>query len=55
VWQILDGELEPTIDGAVEIASSGMVAIVPANVTHAVRALSDGKAIVVDYPLRRDF
>jgi quercetin dioxygenase-like cupin family protein len=55
VWQILDGELELTIDGAVEIASSGMVAIVPANVTHAVRALSDGKAIVVDYPLRRDF
>ena len=54
VWQILDGELELTIDGAVEIASSGMVAIVPANVTHAVRALSDGRAIVVDYPLRKD-
>jgi len=55
VWQILDGELEVTIDGAVHVAGPGMVAIVPADVTHAVRALSDGKAIVVDYPLRKDF
>jgi quercetin dioxygenase-like cupin family protein len=55
VWEILEGELEITIDGAVEVAGPGMVAIVPANVTHSVRALSDGRAIVVDYPLRTDF
>jgi|SRR6516164_1042258 quercetin dioxygenase-like cupin family protein len=55
VWEILDGELEVTIDGAVHVAGPGMVAIVPANATHAVRALSNGKAIVVDHPLRKDF
>ena len=55
VWQILDGQLEVTIDGAVHVAGAGMVAIIPANVTHSVRALADGKAIVVDYPLRVHF
>jgi quercetin dioxygenase-like cupin family protein len=45
------GELEMTIEGLVEIAGPGMVAIVPANVTHSVRALSNGKAVVIDYPL----
>ena len=55
VWQILEGELELTVDGAVQVAGPGMAAIVPANATHSVRALSRGKAIVVDYPLRPDF
>jgi quercetin dioxygenase-like cupin family protein len=32
-----------------------MVAIVPANAPHAVKALSDGKAIVADYPVRPGF
>src|SRR5215813_6294102 len=55
VWQILEGELEMTIDEVVRVVGPGMVAIVPANVIHSVRALSDGKAIVVDYPIRPDF
>jgi quercetin dioxygenase-like cupin family protein len=55
VWEILEGELEMTIDGAAQVVGPGMVAIVPANVIHSVRARSDGKAIVVDYPLRTDF
>lgn len=54
VWQIIEGQLEVTIDGVTQIAGPGMVAIVPANTRHSVVALSDGKAIVVDYPLRRD-
>jgi quercetin dioxygenase-like cupin family protein len=32
-----------------------MVAIVPPNTAHSVKALSDGKAIVADYPLRENF
>jgi len=32
-----------------------MVAIVPPHIAHAVKALSDGKAIVADFPLREDF
>jgi len=32
-----------------------MVAIVPPHTAHSVRALTDGKAIIVDHPLRVDF
>jgi hypothetical protein len=32
-----------------------MVAIVPADAPHSVTALTDGKAIVADYPVRPDF
>jgi quercetin dioxygenase-like cupin family protein len=55
VWHVLEGRLEMTIDGAAQVAGPGMVAIVPAHTPHAVRALSDGKAIVADFPLRPDF
>lgn len=50
-----DGELEITIDGAPHRARPGLVAIVPANVRHWVKALTDGRMIVVDHPARRDF
>lgn len=55
VWHVIEGELEVTIGGVAHLAGPGMVAIVPAQVRHAVLAVSDGKAIVVDYPLRTDF
>lgn len=55
VYEVIDGELELTIDGAAQIARAGVVAIVPAGVRHSVKALTDGRAIIVDYPVRRDF
>ena len=55
VYEVIDGELELTIDGVKQIARAGMVGIVPSNVRHAVKALTDGRAIIVDYPVRRDF
>jgi len=55
VYEVIEGELEVTIDGVAQIARPGMVAIVPANTRHSVKALTDGRAIIVDYPLRRDF
>ena len=55
VWQVIEGELEITINGEVRIAGAGWVAIVPSNVRHSIKALTDGRAIIVDYPLRRDF
>ena len=55
VYEVIEGELELTIDGKGEIAKSGMVAIVPANIRHSVRALTDGRLIVVDHPARPDF
>src|SRR6201994_2310815 len=53
VYEVIEGELEVTIDGVAQIARPGLVAIVPANVRHSVKALTDGKLIVVDYPARR--
>jgi hypothetical protein len=32
-----------------------LVAIVPGNVRHSVKALTDGRAIIVDYPAQHDF
>src|SRR5215831_18131872 len=55
VYEVIEGELEVTIEGAAQIARPGMVAIVPANAHHSVKALTDGKAIIVDHPARRDF
>jgi quercetin dioxygenase-like cupin family protein len=55
VYEVIEGELEVTIDGAAQVARAGLVAIVPSNVPHSVKALTDGRAIIVDYPLRREF
>lgn len=55
VWNVIEGELEMTIDGVTAIARPGFAAIVPANARHSARALTGGRALIVDYPLRRDF
>jgi len=55
VYEVIEGELEITIDGAARVARAGIVAIVPANARHSVKALTDGRAIIVDYPLRPEF
>jgi len=52
VYEVVEGELEVTIDGDTQIARPGTVAIVPSNVRHSVKALTDGQAIIVDHPLR---
>ena len=55
VYEVIEGELELTIDDATQVARAGLVAIVPSNVRHSVKALTDGRAIIIDYPVRRDF
>jgi quercetin dioxygenase-like cupin family protein len=52
VYEILEGELEITIDGVTQRSGPGLVGIVPPNTLHAIKAISSGKVIVVDYPLR---
>ena len=53
VWNVIEGQLEVTIGGKTQLAGPGFVAIVPPDTPHFVRAVSNGRAIVVDYPLRR--
>jgi quercetin dioxygenase-like cupin family protein len=55
VYEVIEGEFEATIDGVTQIARAGLVAIVPSNVRHSVKALTDGRVIVVDHPARPDF
>jgi len=52
VWHIIDGEFEVTIGGSTQVTGPGSVAVVPPDTIHAVKALTDGRAIVVDHPLR---
>jgi quercetin dioxygenase-like cupin family protein len=55
IYEVIEGELEITIDSVAQIVRSGLVAIVPGGARHSIKALTDGRAIIVDYPLRRDF
>ncbi len=55
VWEVIEGQVELTIDGVPQIARPGVVAIVPSDVPHSAKALTDGKAVIIDYPLRLDF
>jgi quercetin dioxygenase-like cupin family protein len=52
VYHIIEGELELTIGGVRQRLIAGFVGIVPSNTLHSVEAISNGKVIVVDYPLR---
>jgi quercetin dioxygenase-like cupin family protein len=55
IYEVIEGELEITIDSVAQIVRPGLVAIVPGGARHSIKALTDGRAIIVDYPLRRDF
>jgi len=55
VYEVIEGELELTIDGVARVVRPGLVAIVPRNVRHSVKALTDGRVIIVDYPRRPGF
>lgn len=52
VWNVIDGELEVTIAGVTQVARAGCVAVISPNAPHSVKALTAGRSIVVDYPLR---
>jgi quercetin dioxygenase-like cupin family protein len=52
VYQVIEGELELTVDGIARRLGPGFVGIVPSDAIHSVKAISRGKVIVVDYPRR---
>jgi quercetin dioxygenase-like cupin family protein len=53
VYVIIEGELELTVDGVTQRLGPGFAGIVPSNARHSVKAISRGKLIVVDHPLRK--
>jgi quercetin dioxygenase-like cupin family protein len=50
-----EGELEVTVDGVTTVLKPGMVGVVPPNVPHSGRALTDCKTMDAFYPLREDY
>jgi quercetin dioxygenase-like cupin family protein len=53
VWNVIDGELEITIDGEARLFGPGCAAVVPPDSAHSIKALTDSRVIVVDCPARR--
>jgi quercetin dioxygenase-like cupin family protein len=52
VWNVIEGDLEVTVDGETHVAGPGCAAVVPPDTPHSVKALTDARAIVVDHPPR---
>jgi quercetin dioxygenase-like cupin family protein len=52
LYEVIEGELEVTIGGVAQILRPGVAAIVPSEAPHSVKALSDGRAIIIDSPVR---
>jgi quercetin dioxygenase-like cupin family protein len=55
VWLVLEGELEVMVAGETQHAGPGCVAVVPPDALHSVRALTSGRAVVANHPVRHDF
>jgi len=52
VWNVIDGELEIKIAAETRVAGPGCAVVVPPDTAHSVKALTDVRAIVVDFPRR---
>lgn len=55
VFELLEGEIEITVDGVAHKARPGIAVIVPSGARHSVKALTSGRLIVVDHPPRPEF
>jgi quercetin dioxygenase-like cupin family protein len=55
ITNIISGELELTIEGKTRVLKSGELVVVPSNVKHSGRAISDCYVIDVFYPIREDY
>lgn len=55
ITNIINGELEMTVDGNTMLCTPGMVVTIPSNVPHSARAISDCELIDVFHPVREDY
>jgi quercetin dioxygenase-like cupin family protein len=53
VWNVIEGELEMTVNDETRRVGPGCAVVVPPNARHSVRAVTAVRAIVVDHPQRR--
>ncbi|QJD98268.1 cupin domain-containing protein [Mucilaginibacter robiniae] len=52
---VLEGQFELTVNGEAQILDSGTFAVVPSNVPHGGRAVTDCKLLDVFSPVREDY
>ncbi|MFI5287821.1 MAG: cupin domain-containing protein [Candidatus Dormibacteria bacterium] len=52
VWHIVDGSVEMTLAGMTRVVNAGEAVVVPSDVEHGARAVTNFRAIVVDHPVR---
>lgn len=55
VTHVLQGQLEMTIDGITEVVEPGKVAVIPCNIKHSGRAVTDCIALDIFQPVREDY
>lgn len=55
VVNVLEGELEFTVDGDVRKMKPGQVAVVPGEAMHSAKGITDCRVIDVFYPVREDY
>lgn len=55
VVNVIEGELELTVNGEPRILKPGVVEVLPPNVTHGGRALTSCRVIDVFHPVREDW
>jgi quercetin dioxygenase-like cupin family protein len=52
---VIDGKLELTVAGETRILEAGMVAVIPSQVPHTAKGITDCKIIDVFHPVRADY
>jgi quercetin dioxygenase-like cupin family protein len=55
ITTVIQGTFEMTIDGEMQTMTPGTVAIIPANVKHKGKSISDTQLIDAFYPVREDY
>ena len=55
IVNVISGKLELTIDTMTSVLEPGMSAVIPSNVPHTAKGITDCKVIDVFYPVREDY
>jgi quercetin dioxygenase-like cupin family protein len=55
ITHVVEGKLELTIDGVPQTFSAGEVAVIPSNVRHSARGVTDCLVLDVFHPVREDY
>jgi quercetin dioxygenase-like cupin family protein len=55
VTSVIEGEFELTVDGETKTLGPGSVVIIPSNVSHSGKSVTNSRIIDVFYPVREDY